>query len=215
VSTNTLLHLDSGADPERSLSRVLTAHFAEHWTGARSYRDLHADPLPHLEHSALHWPEPLRPAGVELPPGAEALQQELLAELDAADVLVVGAPMYNYSLPSTLKAWVDRIHVPGVTTGEGTQPHAGKRAVVVSTRGLTYDDGPTAGWDHAVPVLQIVLGEALGMQVEVVKVDFTLADTLPPLAEHSATFHAQRDAALSRLAELATSWSTDGSSDNS
>jgi FMN-dependent NADH-azoreductase len=197
-----LLHLDSGADAVHSLSRQLTAHFTESWSGERVYRDLHADPLPHLEHSALHWAPETREAGV-VPPGAAELQQQLLDELDAADVLLVGAPMYNYSLASTLKAWIDRIHVPGVTTGPGTTPYAGKRAVVVTTRGLSYDDGPFAGWDHAVPVLQIVLGTALGMEVEVVKVDYTLADAVPELAEHAETFHAQREAARTRLAELA------------
>jgi FMN-dependent NADH-azoreductase len=197
-----LLHLDSGADPEHSLSRVLTARFADAWTGERTYRDLHADPLPHLEHSALHWPKAMRPEGV-VPPEAAALQRRLLDELDEADVLLVGAPMYNYSLASTLKAWIDRIHVPMVTTAPGPMPHAGKRAVVVTTRGLTYDEGPTAGWDHAVPVLEIVLGTALGMDVEVVKVDHTLADTVPDLAAFSESFHAQREAALTRLGELA------------
>lgn len=203
----TLLHLDSGADAEHSLSRRLTARFASSWSGERTYRDLHADPLPHLEHSALHFPPATRPPGV-VPPEAAALQQRLLDELDAADVVLVAAPLYNYSLPSTLKAWIDRIHVPGVTTGPGTTPYAGKHAVVVSTRGLTYDSGPTAGWDHAVPVLELVLGTALGMQVEVVKVDYTLADTAPALAEHAETFHAQRDAALERLAALARTHSS-------
>lgn len=201
-----LLHLDSGADADNSLSRKLTARFAQSWTGERTYRDLHADPLPHLEHSALHWPAATRPAGV-VTPQAAALQQELLDELGAADVVLVGAPLYNYSIASTLKAWIDRIHVPGLTTGPGTTPYAGKRAVVVSTRGLSYDEGPTAGWDHGVPVLRLILGTALGMQVEVVTVDHTLADTVPALAEHAETFHAQRDAAGVRLAELARTWS--------
>jgi FMN-dependent NADH-azoreductase len=203
----TLLHLDSGADAEHSLSRRLTAHFAEHWTGERTYRDLHADPLPHLEHSALHWPEAMWPAGV-VTPEAAARRQQVLDEVAAADVLLVGAPMYNYSLASTLKAWVDRVHLPGITTGPGTTPYAGKPAVVVTTHGLRYDEGPAAGWDHAVPVLELVLGTALGMQVEVVSVDYTLADTVPDLAEHAETFHAQRDAALTRLAQLAVDLNT-------
>jgi FMN-dependent NADH-azoreductase len=201
-SVPTLLQLDSGADLEHSVSRALTAAFAEAWTGERVHRDLHADPLPHLEHSALHWPAETRPPGV-VPPGAAELQQTLLDELAAADVLLVAAPMYNYSLPSTLKAWLDRIHLPGVTTGPGTTPYAGKPAVVVATRGLTYDEGPTAGWDHAVPVLELLLGTALGMSVEVVTLDHTLADSVPELAMYAESFHAQREAAVTRLQELA------------
>lgn len=202
-----LLHLDSGADPEHSVSRALTRLFADHWTGPRVYRDLHADPVPHLEHSALHHPESARPAGV-VPPAAAELQQKLLAELSACDVLLIGSPLHNYSLASSLKAWIDRIHIPGLTTGPGTMPFAGKRAVVVTTRGLTYDEGPTAGWDHALPVLDLVLGTALGMEVEVVKIDYTLADSIPELAEHSATFHKGLDEARRRLVNMATGWSS-------
>jgi FMN-dependent NADH-azoreductase len=113
-----LLHLDSSADVERSRSRAITATFAAAWRehGAGhsvSYRDLHRDPLPHLADAALHWPPRLRPDGAAPPAAAEALQQELIEELTSADVLLVGAPLYNYSLPSSLKAWIDHIHVPG------------------------------------------------------------------------------------------------------
>lgn len=88
---------------------------------------------------------------------AEALQQALVDELLAADVVVVGAPMYNYSLPSSLKAWIDHIHIPGVTApfDGDTQPMAGRPAVVVTSRGGSYDPGTaTEGWDHGVPVLE-------------------------------------------------------------
>ena len=127
-----LLHLDSSIDPARSRSRAITAAFVEAWRGRGddftvTSRDLHADPVPHLTSAASHWAPRLRQPG-DVPPAAEsALQQELLDELLAADVLLVGAPMYNYSLPSTLKAWIDHIHVPGITAPFDTtdQPHAG------------------------------------------------------------------------------------------
>jgi len=185
-----LLHLDSSADAEHSRSRAITATFAAAWRehGAGysvSYRDLHRDPLPHLADAALHWPPRLRPDGAAPPAAAEALQQELIDELTSADVLLVGAPLYNYSLPSSLKAWIDHIHVPGRTApfdGQ-TQPLAGRPAVIVSSRGASYDAGsPTEGWDHAIPVLQIILGTALGMNVEVITTSLTLAETVPALA---------------------------------
>jgi FMN-dependent NADH-azoreductase len=99
-----LLHLDSSADPERSRSRAITATFVTTWRGhgpayTVTSRDLHRDPLPHLADAALHWPPRLRPAGSMPPAAAEALQQELLAELTSADVLLIGAPLYNYSVP--------------------------------------------------------------------------------------------------------------------
>jgi len=185
-----LLHLDSSADLEHSRSRAITATFAEAWRGCGpdhtvTYRDLHRDPLPHLADAALHWAPRLRLAGAAVPAADESLQQELIAELTAADVVVVGAPMYNYSLPSTLKAWIDHIHVLGVTApfDADVQPLAGKPAVVVASQGASYDDGgPTAGWDHAVPVLERVLGSALGMSVSVITTSLTLADRVPALA---------------------------------
>jgi FMN-dependent NADH-azoreductase len=191
-----LLHLDSAAALKNSRSREITAAFADAWRGhgpdhTVTYRDLHRDPLPHLADAVLHWPPPLRPEGAASADpaalaAAEALQDELIGELLAADVLLVGAPLYNYSVPSSLKAWIDHVHVPARTApfvGAATQPLAGKPAVVVSSRGASYDAGtPTESWDHAVPVLEIILGTALGMKVEVITTSLTLAETVPALA---------------------------------
>jgi FMN-dependent NADH-azoreductase len=206
-----LLHLDSSADLRRSRSRALTARFAETWRALGpdhlvTRRDLHRDQLPHLPDADLHWPPRLRPADAAVPEAAETLQRELIDELLAADVLLVGAGLYNYSLPSTLKAWVDYIHVPGVTTPfDGpTQPLAGRPAVVVTSQGLVYDEGsPTAGWDHEVPVLEIVLGTALGMAVSVVTAPLALAATLPALADQRERAETEYAAALETVAALA------------
>ena len=207
-----LLHLDSSADLATSRSRAVTASFARAWAArgeefTTTHRDLHRDPLPHLADSELHWPAADRKPDAAPPAAADALQQEVLAELLAADVVLVGAPLYNYTVPSTLKVWIDNVHVPGVTTGPGSTPMAGRQAVVVSSRGGTYDAGsPTDGWDHGVPVLRIVLGNALGMQVHVVQTSATLAHRLPdlaPLAERSdaelAAAHAEAERLGARL----------------
>src|SRR5258708_21221532 len=118
-----LLHRDSSAALDNSRSRQIAATCAGAGRGRGPeytliYRDLHADPLPHIGDAALHWPQRLRLAGGEGTGGtagagqeaftvAESLQNQLISELLAADVLLVGAPMYNYSLPSALKAWID------------------------------------------------------------------------------------------------------------
>jgi FMN-dependent NADH-azoreductase len=115
-----------------------------------------------------------------------ALQEQLIAELIAADALVVGAPMYNYSLPSSLKAWIDFIHVPGMTAPFDTksQPMAGKPAVVITARGASYDQGtPMEGWDYGTKVLEAILSNALGMEVTVIATNLTLAETVPLLAD--------------------------------
>ena len=207
-----LLHLDSSADRGDSRSRAITSTFADAWRAAGgdhtvTYRDLSRDPLPHLPDSDLHWPPRLRAADAAPPAAAEALQEELIAELLAADALLIGAPMYNYSLPSSLKAWIDYIHVPGVTApfDVDSQPLAGRPAVVATSRGGSYDAGTaTADWDHAVPVLKIILGDALGMEVTVITTSLTLAATVPALADQLDRSTAEFAAAQSAAAELGT-----------
>ncbi|GAA2010314.1 NAD(P)H-dependent oxidoreductase [Nakamurella flavida] len=209
-----LLHLDSSMDPARSRSRAITATFADTWREVSPehtvvYRDLHADPPPHLDDAALHWPAAMWRSGEEPAEASVRTRQMFLDELMAADAVLVGAPMYNYSLASTLKAWVDHIHIPAVTTGVDPLPMAGRPAVVVTSRGASYDVGsPTEGFDHAVPVLQIVLGTALGMDVEVITTNLTLADYVPDMAPELpraeaelAAAHAEAKAAALRLAQ--------------
>jgi FMN-dependent NADH-azoreductase len=206
-----LLHLDSSADLETSRSRAIGQTFADAFLEADpqntvTHRDLHRSPLPHLADSSLHWPEHARPEGANPPADAVALQASLIEELLAADVVLVGAPLYNYSMPSTLKAWIDYIHVPGLTAGD-KQPLAGRPAVVITSRGASYDEGsPTAGWDHAVPALQLVLGNALGMPVTVISTSLTLAEVVPEFAsqidrsrEELALAHDEAASAGSRL----------------
>lgn len=185
-----LLHLDASIDPESSRSRSITAAFADAWRSrgddhTAEHRDLHRDPVPHLRDAALHWPPRLRPEGAAPLPDEQAVQAALVEQLLRADVLLVGAPMYNYSMPSTLKAWIDHIHVPGLTApfDIDTQPMAGRPAVLVTSRGGSYDPGtPTEGWDHAIPPLRLILDEALGMTVSVIATDRTLADSVPAMA---------------------------------
>jgi FMN-dependent NADH-azoreductase len=208
-----LLRLDGSIDPAHSRSRSITAAFAEAWTARGedftiTYRDLHRDPVPHLKNAALHWAPSLRPAGAVVDPAEERVQQELIAQLLSADVLLIGAPMYNYSMPSTLKAWIDHIHVPGVTApfGDDTRPMAGRTAVLVTSRGASYDVGsPTEGWDHAIPPLQLILGTALGMRVAVIETNLTLADTVPAMADHAERAHAELEQALADARALARS----------
>lgn len=212
-----LLHLDSSigpaSGPGASRSREITATFAREWQAAAgagatvTHRDLVADPLPHLLDPDLHWAPALRPEGATPDAGAEALQAQLLEELLAADVLLVGAPLYNYSLPSTLKVWLDNVHVPGTTTpfpGHEVQPLAGRTAVVVTSRGGTYDPGtPTADWDHAVPPLQIVLGDAFGMDVRIITTSATLSEHVEALGAGADRARADRAAAHEQAAALA------------
>lgn len=206
-----LLQLDSSADLLHSHSRAITAAFAGAWRGRGGdyevvERDLHRHPVPHLSDSSLHWPPRLRPDDATPPADDEALQAELIAELLAADVLLVGAPMYNYSMPSTLKAWIDHVHVPGVTANFDveSQPLHGRPAVIVTSRGASYDAGSaTEGWDHGVPAVELILGASLGMTVSVIATSLTLAQTSPLFAAQRERADAEFAAALEGARELA------------
>jgi FMN-dependent NADH-azoreductase len=156
-----LLHLDSSARTEGSITRRLTAEFVAHWReqhpgGQVTSRDLAADPLPHIPAAtvaAMFVPPALRnPEQVE----ATALQEALIAELAAADTLLVGAPMYNFGIPSALKAWLDHVVVFGRTVGAGL--FEGTRVVVASARGGAYGPGtPREPFDYQERYLRAVL----------------------------------------------------------
>ena len=205
----TLLQLDSSADLDHSVSRRLTARFAAGWSalGAEHtvvHRDLHRNPLPHLPTNALHWGPTLRAPGETASEDADRLQAELTAELLAADVLIIGAPLYNWNVPSSLKAWIDWIHVPGVTAGGDPAPLAGRAVVIASARGLAY--GPDSGnVDHQTPYLEQVFTRALDMATYVVAAELTLATRLPdlaPMVEQGAASLAAAEVELDRLLTL-------------
>jgi FMN-dependent NADH-azoreductase len=209
----TLLQLDSSIDPVTSVSRELTARFADVWASGGSDRrvvvhDLVADPIPHLPHESLHWASHLRAVDAPDLPEAQAVQDAVIAELLAADVVVIGAPMYNYSIPSTLKTWIDHVHIPGVLApfDGSAQPLKGRLAVIVTSRGGVYDAGTTAATqDHTVPPIDLILGDALGMRVATVAVSRTLSRALPGMADERPAFEAELDAARARIDALAAS----------
>ena len=133
----TMLHIDSSILGTQSVSRTLSAAVVDQLRhddpGVRVvYRDLDAHPVPHLTSRSLAQEDPLEMAR------AAAVLEEFLA----ADTIVIGAPMYNFTIPSTLKAWIDRIAVAGRTfryTERGPEGLAGgKRVVVASARGSVH-----------------------------------------------------------------------------
>ncbi len=137
-----LLHLDSSALGTGSVTRELTAAIVARWQDKLpqlrvEYRDLDANPLPHLTSQSLARANP-----GEADDAARTMEQFL-----AADVLVIGAPMYNFSIPSTLKAWIDRVAVAGKTfryTEKGPEGLAGsKKIIIASGRGGVHTDAPT------------------------------------------------------------------------
>ena len=124
-------------------------------------RDLGSQPVPHLtldSATAIRGGAPANPAQAE----ARALSDTLIAELQAADTIVIGAPMYNVGMASTLKAWFDHVLRAGVTFRYGEAgPEGllkGKRAIVVESRGGLYSEGPAQAMDAQEPHLRTLLG---------------------------------------------------------
>jgi FMN-dependent NADH-azoreductase len=162
-----LLHIDSSVLGPHSVSRQVSAAIVDRLYKATPaleivYRDLTTTPLAHLSGSHLA-------ASQGAVPEATALQQDLAAgqtvleEFLAADIVVIGAPMYNFTIPSQLKAWIDRILVSGKTfkyDAQGVQGLAGnKRVIIAISRGGFYGAGtPSAVGEHLETYLRYVFG---------------------------------------------------------
>lgn len=182
-----LLHIDSSITAGISASRKLSAAIVEAYLRAHpdteiTRRDLDAAPIPHLDSKRLPTVRPANaPAGATGTPDPEG--EEALAEFLAADTVVIGAPMYNFGVPSQLKAWLDRILIAGKTfryTESGPIGLAGgKRVIVASSRGGLYSAGmPFEPFDFqerylravftfiGIPEIEVVRAEGLGLGPE-------------------------------------------------
>lgn len=183
-----LLHIDSSILGENSVSRQLSAASVANWRQRDprievEYRDLAAEPLSHLSGASLAKADPAE---------AEAAERTMQQFLDA-DVIVIGAPMYNFGIPSTLKAWIDRVAVAGRTfryTEKGPEGLAGgKKLVVAGAFGGIHAGSPT---DFVEPYLRQVFG-FLG----ITDIEFVRADGIAYGPEHRER---AINAALARIA---------------
>jgi FMN-dependent NADH-azoreductase len=206
-----LLHIDSSILGEASASRKLSSAIVSALTDAApavqvTRRDLDAEPLPHLDSRliAAAGPDGLADEATRaaIEQGANALEEFL-----AADIVVIGAPMYNFSIPSQLKAWFDRILVAGKTfryTESGPEGLArGKRVIVASSRGGAYGAGsPAAPFDFqetylraafafiGIDTVEFVRAEGLAVSPELreasVKAALDVVPKLPPIYAKAA-----------------------------
>jgi FMN-dependent NADH-azoreductase len=182
-----LLHIDSSVLGPHSVSRQVSAAIVDRLrletpNLAITYRDLSSTPLAHLSGSHL--------AAAQGAPAEAALAQDLAAgqavmdEFLAADIVVLGAPMYNFTIPSQLKAWIDRIVVAGKTFKYGAQGPEGlagnKRVIIAVSRGGFYGAGtPMAVGEHLETYLRWVFGF-----IGVTNLEFIPADGIQMGPEH-------------------------------
>jgi FMN-dependent NADH-azoreductase len=166
-----VLYINSSVRQTGSLSRQLSAEFIAKWQAAHPSdtiveRDLAASPVPHLTEQMMG--AFFTPAGQRNAEQASIVKTSdtLVAELQGADMVVIGAPMYNFSVSSALKAWIDHVARAGVTFKYGeTGPVGlltGKKVIVFTASGGVYSSGPGAAFDHLASYLRAVLG-FLGM----------------------------------------------------
>jgi FMN-dependent NADH-azoreductase len=200
VNAMKLLHIDSSVLGPHSVSRQLSAAIVDRLRKARpgleiAYRDLATTPLAHLSGSHLAAAQGAAPEA--------ALQQDLAAgqavidEFLAADIVVLGAPMYNFTIPSQLKAWIDRIVVAGKTfkhSEKGVEGLAGnKRVIIAVSRGGYYGAGsPAAAGEYVETYLRWVFGF-----IGVTNLEFISADGVQVGPEH-------REKALAGALQAAT-----------
>ncbi|GAA3183162.1 MULTISPECIES: FMN-dependent NADH-azoreductase [Streptomyces] len=204
MTSAALLHLDSGISPAGSVSRTLTARFAAAWRarhdGAARVRhhDLVADPVPAVRAAYADLGRRVERKGVlslddvaalvESPEEERewVLTRSLIEELRAADTVLLGSPMYNFTVSTGLKAWIDRITFPGayVDAGTGEKLLRDTRVVVVAARGGGYGPGtPREHFDFQIPYLRAWFG-SLGVaegNVHVVTAELTRVDDIPAL----------------------------------
>jgi FMN-dependent NADH-azoreductase len=168
----TILHIDASINGDNSASRAISRSIVEQlknaqWGGGVVYRDLAAEPLPHLTLDAF-------------------ADGSVLDEFVAADTVVIGAPMYNFTIPSQLKAWIDRIVIAGKTfryTETGPEGLAkGKRVIIALARGGIYSQGsPASALEHLETYLRGVFN-FIGVEPE-----FVVAEGLNLSPEHRST----------------------------
>ncbi|WP_405799719.1 FMN-dependent NADH-azoreductase [Streptomyces sp. NBC_01506] len=206
-----LLHIDSSSLGEASVSHQVAQSFRDRWQGPVVHRDLAASPVPHLSaagvtarvtDSAQHTPEQAT---------AATLQDELIEEFLGAGAYLFTVPMYNLSMPSVFKAWLDQIIVMDRTLilHNGPSPVAGRPAVLISARGGGYGPGtPNEGLDYVVPTLEAVLGNLLGLDVTAVTPELTMAPEAPALAPLLPLHEASMTAAHDTARTLATTFAT-------
>ncbi|OKJ94674.1 hypothetical protein AMK26_33325 [Streptomyces sp. CB03234] len=211
-----LLHIDSSALSQGSVSKELAETFRRVWAennpqGTVTHRDLGTVPVPHLTEAGVTAGFTPHVAMNREQQAATLLRDVLIEELLAADAVLVSTPMYNWSIPSTLKAWIDQVLVNDRTiTFDGSPgPLAGRPATVVASYGGGYSPGaPMERANHCGPYLETVFGTGLGMQTEVISAQLSLAPRVPAMADLVPLAEQSRAAAHQAVAERARTLAT-------
>ena len=175
-----LLFVSSSLFGDGSQSRLIASEFIDRWRQSHPgttvvERELTADSIPHLSLAAFAASMTAADTRSTAERQAAALADALIEEVEAADVIVLAAPMYNFSIPSTLKAWIDHITRAGRTFRYGAAGAEGllkgRKVFIITGRGGIYsDDSPAKAMDFQEPYLRAMLG-FLGLDVTFIHVE--------------------------------------------
>ncbi len=206
---STLLHIEVSPWAENSLSRTVSAEYVTSWNAANAdgtviTRDLNTTPVPHLDVEALSAGYVAEADRSEPMAAKWGARMYLIEEISGVDEILISTPLWNYGVPSVLKAYIDSIVIPGVFD-EGTATLAGKKVTFVVAQGGSYAAGsPKAGWDYASGFLRQFAGAMGATDVEVITVEFGLAGVVPALESFipnkEASIAAAKETAQSRAA---------------
>ncbi len=171
----------------RQLTHKLKERLAMQYPEVRFVeRDLAKDPLPHLDHPTVKAIFTRDQAEAESLKGVLHLSNQLTDEVLSSDLLVIASPLWNFGLPSSLKAWVDHIVRPGRTfryTADGADGLAvGKQAILVLASGGVFTDGPWKAWDTEEPYLRLILSFIGIVDVKTVRAEGMNIPALAPNA---------------------------------
>lgn len=194
----TLLHIKSSSNLQSSNSRKIGGETVAALSAANPKlkvieRDLVAEPVPHLSTNTL---------GAFFTGEAHALSDALIEELMESHILVIEAPMYNFSLPSVLKAWIDHIARAGKTfryTATGPEGLLkGKKAYLILSRGGIYSEGPMAAIEHQESYLRALLNFLGITDIEAIRIEGVALG-----ADQAAAALAQASSAAAALSKQA------------
>ena len=204
-----LLHVEvspSGSSVSKSIAQdYLTAWSATHPGGEVVHRDISSNAVPHLDSEAI---TAVRTPVAEHTPSMNAkheYRKGLIAELLKADEILISSPMWNWSIPSVLKAYFDQVIMPGTLDASVNRGLAGKKVTFIVAHGGSYAAGaPKASWDFETGYLKLVANALGATDIELIAAEFTLAGISPAMADFvdakAASIETARQAARSRAA---------------
>lgn len=197
-----LLHIEVSPSGENSVSRAVGAEFLAAWkeknpTGTVISRDLNSNPVPHLDAAAIF-------AGymAEADRSSEMAAKfnfrlDLIKEITGVTDILISTPLWNWNVPSVLKAYIDQIIIPGTLDGSGADGLKGKKVTIVVAQGGSYAEGaPRHGWDYATGYLKLVANALGATDVEVIIAELTLAGVVPSMESLIPQKQASLEAAI-------------------